>query len=176
MAPEQNSFVEHLEQFRDQQDTAVLACLRRGLGKRMGTPEMYPLVVPFLPKATGDQELYFLVASLFALHPAPAPRGRSLGAALRIIAATRATRDGTRGKNIENRLVHLLQADAEEVRGALRQVVSLAKSEGVGIDYHRLLSDLHQWGHPMGLVQRNWAADFWGRGEEESLAHSGGVE
>jgi CRISPR system Cascade subunit CasB len=176
MALEQNSFVEHLEQFRDQQDTAVLACLRRGLGKRMGTPEMYPLVVPFLPKASGDQELYFLVASLFALHPAPAPRGRSLGAVLRIIATTRTARDGTRSKSIENRFVHLLQADPEEIRGMLRQVVSLAKSEGVGIDYHRLLSDLHQWEHPRDPVQRNWATDFWGKGEGEPFDHSGGVE
>ncbi len=167
MAREQSSFVEHLEQFRDQHETAVLACLRRGLGKRMGTPAMYPLVVPFLPKSVEDQELYFLVASLFALHPAPAPRGRSLGAVLRMIATARTTRAGTRRKSIENRFVHLLQADTEEVRGMLRQVVSLAKSEGVGIDYHRLLSDLHQWEHPTGFVQHGWASDFWGRSEEE---------
>ena len=142
MTVEQSSFVEHLERFRDQQETAVLACLRRGLGKRMGTPAMYPLVVPFLPKSMGDQERYFLVASLFALHPTPAPRGRSLGTVMRIIAATRAAREGMGSKTIENRFMHLLQANAEEIRGILRQVVSLAKSEGIGIDYHQLLSDL----------------------------------
>lgn len=147
--------VTRLERLRDAKDRAAMAKLRRGLGKRGGTPEMYPYIIPYL---TGDDnrdtERYFLVASLFAMHPAPAPRGLSMGKVFRAM--------GEGSASIEKRFTNLLAADADDIAGHLRQTVSLAKNKGVAVDYHQLLYDLGRWNFRDRRVQLNWARDFWG--------------
>ena len=152
-----------LEKLRDREDRAALAKLRRGLGKRMGTPEMYPYVVPFLPKERRNEDLYFLVASLFALHPDAAPRGRGMGEVFRKIGG------GDASESIEKRFVHLLSAHREDVADTLRQAVSLAKSKDVAVDYHQLMADLLRWDHPDRYVQLRWAKDYWGHAESTGL-------
>lgn len=147
--------VTRLERLRDAKDRAAMAKLRRGLGKKGGTPEMYPYVVPYLPVDDNkDAERYFLVASLFAMHPAPAARGLSIGKVFRAMSEGSAS--------IEKRFTNLLAADADDIAGHLRQAVSLAKSKGVAVDYHQLLHDLSRWNRRDRRVQLNWARDFWG--------------
>lgn len=145
--------ITRLEQLRDEQDRAALARLRRGLGKRMGTPEMFSYIVPYLPESSRDQENYFLIASLFAMHPAKALRGVSLGSVFRSIWED--------SDSIEKRFTNLLSSDSEDIGDHLRHAVSLAKSKGVPIDYHRLLYDLTYWNHPDYFVQLAWARDFY---------------
>lgn len=159
MKVEVDPFVAMLERLRKNDDRAALAKLRRGLGKKMGTPEMFPYVVPFLPKSRQGEEHYFLVASLFALHSDPADRGRSMGAVFRGIMGESGS------ESIEKRFVQLLSADVEDIGGRLRHAVSLAKYKRVGICYHRLLGDLRRWNHRDRFVQLGWAKDFWGRTE-----------
>lgn len=155
----ENPFITYLEGIRDDDRAIkVFAHLRRGLGKKMGTPDMYPYVVPFLPEYPREQEMYFLVASLFALHPDPAPRGRSIGETFRKVYVENGS-----SESIEKRFKALLAADVEDLGHKLRSVVSLAKSKGASIDYHRLLRDIHYWDHPDGFVQMKWAKDFWGK-------------
>ncbi len=156
MSQEEHPFISRLEKLRDDRNLAALAKLRRGLGKRMGSPEMYPYVVPFLPEQERERQHYFLVASLFAMHPDASPRGRSMGAVFRAI------RGESESESVEKRFVHLLSADAEDMGNDLRQGVSLARSKGVAIDYHRLLYDLRYWEHRDRFVQLQWARDFWG--------------
>ncbi len=154
-----------LEGLREKKDRAALAKLRRGLGKRMGTPQMYPYVVPYLPDFPQEQERYFLIASLFALHPEKSPRGVSIGKVFR-----RIWEESNRSDSIEKRFTTLLSADTEDIGGYLRHAISLAKSREVPVDYHRLLSDLNYWSHPDRFVQLAWAKDFWGskKGDEVS--------
>src|ERR687886_2267464 len=92
------TFIAHLERYvpRDPPegstseggDRAALAALRRGLGKAVGdAPEMYPYVVPALGDVDERQERpFYLIASLFALHPSIRSRdvgnSVSLGASL----------------------------------------------------------------------------------------------
>jgi CRISPR system Cascade subunit CasB len=128
----------------------------------MGSPEMYRYVVPFLPEKERTGEHYFLVASLFAMHPDAAPRGRTMGAVFRAI------RGEPESESIEKRFVHLLSADAEDVGDYLRQGVSLARSKGVPVDYHRLLNDLRYWAHRDRFVQLQWARDYWGFEKKDS--------
>jgi CRISPR system Cascade subunit CasB len=156
MKQEEHPFVTYLERLHQDKDRAALAKLRRGLGKRMGSPEMYPYVVPFLPENERAREHHFLVASLFAMHPDPAPPGQSMGAVFRAI------RRETESESIEKRFVNLLSADGEDVGKYLRQAISLARSKGVAINYHRLLYDLRFWDHPDRFVQLQWAKDYWG--------------
>jgi len=152
----EHPLVTRLENLRDSNDRAALARLRRGLGKEMGTPEMYPYVVPFLPAYPQGQESCFLVAALFATHPLPSPRGTSFGASFR-----RVWEESGRSDSTEKRFTALLSADEEDLGGHLRHAVSLAKSKNTPIDFHSLLYDLRNWSHPDRFVQLRWARDFW---------------
>jgi CRISPR system Cascade subunit CasB len=154
MEKKEHPLVTRLEKLRDAKDRAALAKLRHGIGKRMGTPEMFPYVVPYLPKSQRGQEHCFLVASLFAMHPAESSRDVSLGKVFRLMSLN--------SESIEKRFTSLLSADPDDIGGHLRHAVSLARSHGIPIDYHRLIHDLRNWDHPDRFVQLSWAKDFWG--------------
>ena len=152
--------VGQLEKLRDRDDRAALARLRRGLGKRLGTPQMYPYVIPWVGKERSKIECGILVASLFALHPDPAPRGRSMGSVFRQML------DGNNQDSLERRFSALLSSSVQDVGGHLRHAVSLAKSKDVHVDYDKLFKDLQGWSHPDRYVQLNWARDFWTQASE----------
>lgn len=153
----------HLESLRGDDERpknrAALARLRRGLGKKVGTPQMYPHVVPYVEDGKADIQRGLLVAALFALHDKSAPRGRSMGEVFRRM------RDGSNDASLERRFTVLLSASAEDVGGHLRHAVSLAKAKDVPVDYDRLLHDLRYWSHADRIVQLAWARDFWTRGD-----------
>jgi CRISPR system Cascade subunit CasB len=157
-----NRFVGFLESLRDNEDRGALAALRRGLGKPPGTvPAMHPLVVPRLPPGANrrEEDLYYLVASLFAYHDQPRAQG-NLGVSFRRV------KDAAERDSTERRFVALLNCHRDDLPGHLRQVVGLAKSKDVPVDYRQLLTDLRYWDHPDRFVQRNWADGFWGASEE----------
>ncbi|MBU1168599.1 MAG: type I-E CRISPR-associated protein Cse2/CasB [Proteobacteria bacterium] len=164
MIQKKHPLVEYLEKIRDRDDRATMAKLRRGLGKRMGTPDMYPYVVNFLPKSLWMQEHCFLVAALFALHPERAPLGRNMGAVFKVIQRLDPT------DSIEKRFIRLLNADSDDMGYHLKQAVSLAKSKGVTIDYHRLIADLTNWNHEDRFVQLAWAKEYWK--EQQETTHN----
>jgi CRISPR system Cascade subunit CasB len=166
------TFVKSLEKLYHDKDRAALAKLRRGLGKKGGTPEMCRYVAPYLPDDAKPHvmERYFLIASLFALHPDPATRGTSMGKVFRAMMET--------SQSVEKRFENLLTADAEDLSGYLRQAISLAKSKKVRVDFHQLFYDidLKNWNRPDRRVQLQWARDFWGyeKGNTETEADSKG--
>lgn len=160
-----------LEALRDSRDRAALAKLRRGLGKQLGTPEMYPFVVPYLPDNKADQSACFLVASLFALNPLPAQRGVSFGNVWRQVWGHR-----DRSDSIEKRFTALLSCDRDDLAGHLRHAVALAKNDGVPIDFHRLLRDVRSWDHPDRWVQLSWARDFWQQERQDNTAQQQGEQ
>lgn len=156
----ESSFIKSLEKLYNDGDRAALAKLRRGLGRKGGTPEMYRYVVPYFdPERSYDTERYFLVASLFALHPDLAARGTNMGRVFRAMKAEKSS-------SVEKRFENLLSVDVEDLAGHLRQAVSLAKSKGVCVDFHQLFSDIKNWNHPERFVQLQWARDFWGYEKE----------
>lgn len=159
----ESAFVKSLERLHKEKNRAAIAKLRRGLGKKNGTSDMYRYVVPFLPEGTETYQLdhYFLIASLFALHPEPAPRGTSMGKIFRAMMGT--------SQSIEKRFENLLAVDAEDLDGHLRQAVSLAKSKNIRVDFHRLFYDINRkyWNRPDRRVQLEWARDFWGYEKEQ---------
>jgi len=80
MERENHPFVEYLESLRD--DRAALAALRRGLGQPPGTvASMYPYVVRWLGDDTPpwQEAAYYLIAALFAYHPAEGGTGNMGG-------------------------------------------------------------------------------------------------
>jgi CRISPR system Cascade subunit CasB len=157
---ERSPFVLRLEKLRDSEDRAALARLRRGLGQSNGCVEMYPYVVPFLPKDTRQTRWFFLVGSLFGLHPQAAPAGEETVGTL-----FARMRDHDRAsESLEGRFVALLNAHEDDLGEHLRHAVSLARSRNIAVDFNRLLADLLRWSHPERFVQLRWGRDFWGRG------------
>jgi CRISPR system Cascade subunit CasB len=163
-----SSLVAFLRAAEARQDRAVLAALRRGLGKRPGeAAEMFPYVVPYLPDhvATSRRDwvetCHYLVASLFALHPtdwqgqAAGRFDRNLGASVRLLKLA----SGSDGP--ERRFIALLNADREDLPEHLRSLMGLFKAHGVGVDWEQLLADLPSWDAADRSVQRRWARAFW---------------
>jgi CRISPR system Cascade subunit CasB len=157
------AFVTYLEGLRD--DRAALAALRRGLGQPPGTVAgMYPYVVRWLPADAppGREAAYYLVAALYAYHPA-------VGGAGNLGEAFRRTLD-PQGDNtaVERRFTALLAAHPDDLDFYLRQAVSFLRSKEVPIYWHQLLADVLAWGHPDRYVQKQWARAFWGRLTQET--------
>jgi len=151
-------FVTYLESLCN--DRGALAALRRGLGQPPGTvASMYPYVAHWLSEdtPTWQEAAYYLIASLFAYHPAEGGVG-NMG---RHFARTR----DPQGDNtaIERRFTALLAAHPDDLDFYLRQAVSFLKSKQVPVNWHQLLSDVLAWGHPDRYVQKQWARAFWGR-------------
>lgn len=162
-------FVTYLESLAD--DRAALAALRRGLGQPPGTvADMFPYVVRFLPRDaypnSWTEQSYYLIAALFALHPQSAPEG-NLGAHF----ASTLDPNPDHNQAIERRFTALLTAHPDDLHFYLRQAISFLKSKDVAVNWHRLMWDVLAWDHPdrQTRVQKQWAAGFWARREEERL-------
>jgi len=158
-----HSFITHLESLRD--NRGALAALRRGLGHPPGAvADMYRYVVPWLPDDTPPwrEDAYYLVAALFAYHPAEGGTG-NLGDHF---ARTRASQGDETA--IERRFTALLAAHPDDLGFYLRQAISFLKSKEVPVNWHQLLFDVMAWGHPDRYVPKDWARSFWGRPAKET--------
>ena len=155
------SFIGYLESVLKRDDRAVLAHLRRGLGKEGGTAmEMFPYIARFVQNSyRSDENAYFLVASLFGLYPTNSwksdEKGKNnLGKSLSLL------KDDS--DSIEKRFVALLNSDEEDLPNHLRQIVSLLKAKDAPVNWDQLLKDIKGWSSESKYVQRNWAKEFWG--------------
>jgi len=137
-----------------QKDRAMMAALRRGLGKKEGHVVMYPYVVPYLPeKPFGKEWIYFTVAALFGYHHDPLAKNVDIGRAMSRL---------EQNDSLQKRFTWLLDADTQELPMRLKSIVSLLKSKNIGIDYTLLFDDLYHWDHPEKFVQLRWARHFYG--------------
>ena len=162
------AFAAQLARLVDTEDRAALAALRRGLGKAPGdVAAMHPLIVPFLPDDGNarDDEAWYLVGSLFGLHPEPwrasaqtDGRGPSFGATLKRL---RDAKGDAGGPGIDRRMVAILNAHRDDVGAHLRQAVGLLRGGALPIDWAHLLRDLLRWDHPERPTQRQWARDYY---------------
>lgn len=146
-------FVSYLEKHAD--DRAMLADLRRGLGRDVGEVSgMFPYVVPFVRNYYEEDTLY-LIASLFALHPTSA-HGGNMGEHLRQYAGVVGDDTAT-----TRRFVQLLRQHRDALDAPLRQHISLLKSKDVAVNWHQLIRDLLGWDYPSRSVQKQWAKAYW---------------
>lgn len=152
-------FVSYLISLTEGEKRGALAALRRGLGRPPGnTPEMYPYVVPFLPDEPPpwQERAYYLVASLFALHPMSTSSGNM---------GDHMTAARTQGgeEALERRFTALLAAHPEDLPDYLRQAITYLKSKDIAVNWDQLLKDVQAWGHPTrgDQVRKRWAMAFW---------------
>jgi len=152
----EEAFAVRLARLVDGQDRAALAALRRGLGKAPGeAPEMFPLVVPWIPAGfrPADEEAVYLVASLVGFHPARIT-GLNLAASWH--------RASLESASSEAQFVAVLNADREDLAPHLRRMIGILRAHGVPWDWAQLIRDLRRWEHPRRVVQRRWASAYWG--------------
>ena len=153
-------FIAYLEGVLRRDDRAILAHLRRGLGKEAGTAmEMFPYIARFVQtKYRNEENAYFLVASLFGLYPTNSWKSdekyNNLGKSLSFLK--------DESDSIEKRFTALLNSDEEDLPNHLRQIISLLKSKEAPINWYLLLKDIKGWSYENRSVQRNWAKGFWG--------------
>lgn len=176
-------FVAKLKELQ-RNDRGRMAALRRNAGDMLsgrGTAWFYSL----LPRNRNRyREVYFLVATLFDLNRIDGGFG-DLGNIMRRLATS------MQKSTNEFRRFHIL-LDAEfdtvydredllepwaegggELAYRLRQMVKLAASKGIGIDWAELLVDLCHWSHPNRAIQKKWARSFFGDGVQLADAASG---
>jgi CRISPR system Cascade subunit CasB len=142
MSDQQREFalIKQLREWREQQNRAALATLRRGL-VTPDSADVLRYVLPYImPKYMSEEHVYILVAALFATHPTEVKQ-QSLG--------------------IEQRFVALLDADRDQVPVHLRHAVQLCQSRNIGLDYDLLLRQMLYWNLPQRYTQLSWARDFW---------------
>jgi CRISPR system Cascade subunit CasB len=159
-------FIAYLQSLAQSEERGALAALRRGLGQPPGAAaEMFRYVVPFLPEnsSRATEAAYYLVASLFALHPKSTETG-NLGGHLA------QARDDNNPEALERRFTALLAAHPEDLPDYLRQAISYLKSKEIPVNWEQLFYDLQNWEQPerRTRVQKAWAGAFWGRQREST--------
>ena len=146
-----HAFIRFLEDHAD--DRAMLAKLRRGLGREPGAvPAVLPYIAPFL--GTGKEADLFLIAPLFALHPLSESEG-NMGDHMRELAGERSSQAA------ENHFLRLLDTRRDTLEPPLRRAVSMLGERGIRVNWYQLMRDIRNWDHPEHFVQRNWARAFW---------------
>lgn len=155
---ERHPLITRLLELDEADDLAAFARLRRGLRKQPGeVAELLQYVVPYVfDRDPRDEECFYAVASLFALHRCQT--GFAMGEVFRRLSAGKED-------SIRRRFEALLESHRDDLlRFHLPSAVRLAKSENVPIDYDQLLRDVRAWDRPRRFVQLRWAKQFWGRG------------
>lgn len=163
----EHDFVTYLETLRE--DRGALAALRRGLGQEPGTvPDMFPYVVPCMKAKTGTwaENTYYLIASLFALHPVSIPSG-NMG---KHFARHLDYQNPENNTALERRFTALLTASSDDLHIYLRQAISFLKSKDeTPVNWHQLMWDTLNLDDPdkAPKVQKRWAEGFWRTRKED---------
>lgn len=99
------------------------------------------------------------VAGLFATHPEETSTG-NFGATCKAIEQKRGDKrsDDSKLTSTERRFQHLLTAEKGELYGRVLRLVLMAKSQGVPVNYEKLIPDLKFWGD---RTRTEWASAFW---------------
>ena len=147
-----------LEQLRRIKDNrGLMADLRCGLvdGKRHRSwPALSRIRVGV------DEVVKVHVAALYATHPEETAQG-NLGTTCKTIEFKRdgAANGEDKMTATERRFQYLLAAEAgEELFARVTRMVLMAKSQGVPVNYEKLLVDLSYWNE---RTRREWAGEFW---------------
>lgn len=164
--PTTHPFIDRLQELAQKQERGALAALRRGLGQPPGTaPEMYRYVEPFNPPQKSSW-VYYLIASLFALHPKSGGVS-NFGAHMRACDP-----EGKYSDALERRFTALLSAHLDDLPDYLRQAVSFLKSKEIPVNWDRLFWDLQYWDDEDRNIQKRWASAFWGRAQSIEVPSS----
>jgi CRISPR system Cascade subunit CasB len=146
-------------------DAGGLARLKRNAGRRLTEArDIHRVFFQALPYDIheGQQDDYFLIATLFPLVKTHRAQVGSLGSTLRQVRQLRSGVGDGRMNSLDRRVQTLLDSDREQLPFRLRQAVRLIAShrDSVTLDWAHLLRDVVNWEHPERYVQLRWARDY----------------
>lgn len=154
-------------------DAGGLARLRRAAGQTLAESgnvyDVFFRLIAGVPQSAQRQEIYFLVATLYALTARGSEQrrvggGTSVGLALHRLRQDQLAATG-RGPqdtiSLDRRVAALLDADATQLPFRMRQLVRLVHSQEHQLDWERLLRDLLNWSHEQRFVQQRWAREYY---------------
>jgi CRISPR system Cascade subunit CasB len=174
-----HAFVAFLDSLVRNNDRATLAALRRARGRSPTAIEAYQYVMPRVAEDTDgfererEEEIYLLVAGLFAFHQLPWPADYSQKGYTNFGASMARLASATESAGVERRMTALLACSFDDLPEHLRHAVSLLKSKQIPVDWMRLIGDLRRWNSEDRTVQREWARAFWaGARESGETAHA----
>jgi CRISPR system Cascade subunit CasB len=154
------TFIERLAEL----DTGEKARLRRDAGKTLAECQNIGLFYRLLPYgvATGNEETYFLVATLYPLLEDGG--NGNFGTVLRQVRDP----DDKKNKGLNRRVEILLDSDTDQIRFRLRQAMRYIRSHNskITVNWVCLLDDLLRWNNPARYVQQDWAREYFGLSEK----------
>lgn len=166
-------FITRLKNLKDN-DRGAFTALKRAAGtniaqSRQGAIAAFYKILPYSLMNSKKEEVYYLMATLYG-HNDEYPFAGDFGETLRIV------RNKFDSESMDRRMTGLLDSKFATskykiIRGGefaykLRQLVKLAKSKDVGINWLQLLKDLKNWNHPEKFVQKKWARNYFGYRKE----------
>jgi len=162
------SFLERIRSYH-LNNRGRLASLKRGAGETIATARnvswIYSVLPPHLEES--DQEIYFMVACLFACDKDALERGMHFKKNLGATMAWLRLQPRASQASVDRRFRVLLDADFDpvgyggELGYRLRQIVRYALSQGAMLDWPRLLNDLQHWRRSDRRVQKDWAKAYY---------------
>jgi CRISPR system Cascade subunit CasB len=173
MAPQIVRFFENLAKL----DRGDLAVLKRNTGNLISQSRqamgLFYRLLPHEVANSRDEELYFLVATLYGYNHEFAEEGDFGTTMHRVKIAREGSAEETGSLSpIDRRMAILLDSELDLADGfrpgggeasyRLRQCVKLAAGARVGINWPLLLKDLTQWSHPDKKVRKRWARSYYG--------------
>lgn len=170
------SKIRQICQGNDGRTSAVLANLRRGIGRAPGEmPVLWGIILDDMPEEmlsrTGEPSraewACYTALTLFALHQqghdcqsdCMSQEGRTLGSAVRSLAKNDDELEAVRRRFN----VAATSSDMTELAQHLRSVVQLLRSSGIALDYPALAADLfdYQFDDRISAVRLRWGQDFY---------------
>lgn len=158
------SFIHSLTSLTEHGERGELAKLRRSAGHTLSqagaTMGLFYRLLP--SRAYRQEEIFFLVATLYPLNP------RQLKGDFGTTMA--ALRSAASLSTLDRRMAILLDSDFDQIDDKvgggslsyrLRQLVKYAASKQVGVDWARLLADLLYWTNSEKRVQKRWARSYY---------------
>ena len=165
MNERRDKFIRYLLKLEADEERATLATLRRGLGEPPGTVlALGRYVYPFFgseeletPYGRRESEAFFLIATLFALHPQNVSSG-NMGAHLRELKREKEQK-GEKDDATERRFAQLLATHPNDLHEVLPRILSLLKAKDEKINWRQLLDEVYDW--RFEKPQKAWARSFW---------------
>jgi CRISPR system Cascade subunit CasB len=148
--------LERLRKYKDDREMmANLRCILVDNKKHRAWPALNRLGVEI------NDNVSAYVAGLFATHPEETSIG-NFGVTCKAIEQKRGDKrnDDNKLTPTERRFQHLISAEKGELYGRVLRMVLLAKSQGVSVNYAKLVTDLKFWSD---RTKTEWASAFWSR-------------
>jgi CRISPR system Cascade subunit CasB len=158
------SFIENLYKLNRGEKAVLKRNAGFTLAESRGAMSIFYRILPPRLLDCKDEEIYFLIATLFGLNELS--HQGDFGTTMQLI------KTKSQSENTDRRMKILLDSEFSLIDGfrpgggemayRLRQCVKLAKNHEIGVEWLELLKDLRYWSYPEKRIQKKWARSYYG--------------